>query len=131
VDFGFGGLGPIGSMTGGDAWALMSSNMNLTGIDPHSGGVLSQEAAHPMGSMDYAAQIALMDTNQPAFDAQRLAEEVLRRREEKRKQAIEGGIAVSRITDLGYPEDWELDNFSKCGAASNANYQARIEVVAA
>lgn len=130
VDFGFGGMGPLGMMTGGDAWALMSSNMDLSAIDPHTGAVLS-DAANPIGSMDYAAQIALMEADQMAIDAQRLAEEVARRREEKKKLAAGSGIAVDRMTGVGYPKEWELDRFSTCGAKSNAQYQARIEVVAA
>lgn len=130
MGFGLDGSMPLGFMSPTDAWMFDVTPLNLGDIDPLSGGMITHDVEIDNG-LDRAATHALMDTQQMAIDTQQLAEVAKRRAEAKRLAALKKGIAVSQIRGMGYPEEWELDNFSTCGQASNARYQARIEVVAA
>lgn len=130
-EFGIGGVGSMGTFTPTDAWLLDVTPMGLADIDPLSGGIIDSYVDIP-DSFSYAATNELMATNQLALDAAemvRRAQEILeqKRKEEARKK----GVAVKRISGYGYPEDWEMMNFSECGVASNSRYRDRVEVVLA
>lgn len=132
MGFGVGGAGTYGVMTPADYWVLDPAGMNLTHVDPITGGIIGDATAGDNAGFGAGAAIDLMQTGQLAIDLAELARkaEEIRLRKLAEAQRSGRGVAVKRA-EYGYPEEWELDNFSTCGAKSNAQYRARIETVLA
>lgn len=131
IDFGFGTTSPYGLVSTSDSWSFVHSPLALNSVDPYSGAMIQGDAVNP-GGFSLSATTALLETQNLAFDAARLAAQAKAIQEAQRKAAgSSGGVAVKRSSGYGYPEDWELSNFSKCGHPNNATFQARTEVVLA
>lgn len=125
--FGFGGHSHFGVIDQTGVMGFAQAGHHLGALDLWSGGIL--EEPHLASGYDIAAQTELIQTGQMALD---LAELQRKAEEEKRRRAAQAGVsglAFERRRGVGYPEPWELKNFSTCGGSGNARYQARIEVV--
>ncbi len=129
--FGIGGVGSFGNLTPTDAWLLGATPIGLNDLDPLSGAVID-DMVDSTSAFSYAATTHLMESGQMAIDAADLARRAQEELERKRKaEESKTGVAVKRSSGYGYPEEWELEHFSACGYATNADKTARVEVVLA
>lgn len=125
---------PYGMVSPTGAASLFGSSTSLSQIDPITGGMGTD--ASMAANFDLAATHDLMDAGMMAVDLAAIAERSRIEAEAKRREAEERerrgggtGVAVRRSPNPGAPAPHELKNFSTCGVAGNARYEARILTV--